>query len=230
MLRCASTKAEAGLEVATRLSAEDDLLVRREFPPLKVERTGGADALAERFSRRIEDYVEQQLEAALTGSLRSNPTKLALGSLSLATGGLIVLVLAAAVIVAIVLLVKLVFSAFATDRLSPRKTPRGARRRRKSSPLPSGRGMAEFTSTRRATNSSTCGEGRSKLCASSKRPEPRPRLLRPAQASCQTRPSSVDSRFSGEAVEAIDWPIRGGARVRRAPGRTRRRSPPRCRP
>jgi class 3 adenylate cyclase len=47
----------------------------REFPPLKAERKGRADAIAEDFGRRIEDYVERQLEAALGGALRGDTTK-----------------------------------------------------------------------------------------------------------------------------------------------------------
>ena len=42
---------------------------RRDFPPLKEERTGGADAMAEAFGRRIEDYVEKQLESAFSRAL-----------------------------------------------------------------------------------------------------------------------------------------------------------------
>jgi class 3 adenylate cyclase len=47
----------------------------REFPPLKAERKGRADAIAEDFGRRIEDYVERQLEAALGGGLTGDTTK-----------------------------------------------------------------------------------------------------------------------------------------------------------
>jgi class 3 adenylate cyclase len=49
----------------------------REFPPLKAERKGQADAIAEDFGRRIEDYVERQLEAALGGALSGDRTKAA---------------------------------------------------------------------------------------------------------------------------------------------------------
>jgi class 3 adenylate cyclase len=42
---------------------------RREFPPLKEERTGRADAMAEDFGRRIEDYVEKQLETAFSRAI-----------------------------------------------------------------------------------------------------------------------------------------------------------------
>src|ERR1051325_11549078 len=41
------------------LSLEEE---RHEFPPLKEERTGRADAMAESFSARVEDYVHRQLE------------------------------------------------------------------------------------------------------------------------------------------------------------------------
>jgi hypothetical protein len=41
-----------------------------EFPPLKAERKGRADAMAEDFSRRIEDHVEKQLETAFSRALR----------------------------------------------------------------------------------------------------------------------------------------------------------------
>jgi len=81
----------------------------RDFPPLKVQREGRADAMADEFGRRIEDYVEKQLEAAFTGSNPSSPTRLAAGGLGLAAGGLLLLVLAAGAIVGIVLLVKLAF-------------------------------------------------------------------------------------------------------------------------
>jgi class 3 adenylate cyclase len=42
---------------------------KQEFPPLKAERKGRADAMAEDFGRRIEDYVEQQLHSAFSRSL-----------------------------------------------------------------------------------------------------------------------------------------------------------------
>ena len=48
------------------LSLEEE---RHEFPPLKEERTGRADAMAEDFGRRIEDYVEKQLESAFSRAL-----------------------------------------------------------------------------------------------------------------------------------------------------------------
>jgi class 3 adenylate cyclase len=79
----------------------------RSFPPLKAERAGGADAMAERFERRISEYVEQQLEAAFTGSPVTSEFKLAKSGLGLAAGGLVILVLTVAAIVGIILLVKL---------------------------------------------------------------------------------------------------------------------------
>jgi class 3 adenylate cyclase len=48
------------------LSLEEE---RTEFPPLKAERKGRADAMAEDFGRRIEDYVEQQLQSAFSRAL-----------------------------------------------------------------------------------------------------------------------------------------------------------------
>ena len=80
---------------------------RRDFPPLKAERKGRTDAMAERFEQRIENYVERMLEDAFTGSGELQAHKLAKGGLRLALGGLVVLVLLAATIVGIVLLVKL---------------------------------------------------------------------------------------------------------------------------
>jgi class 3 adenylate cyclase len=47
----------------------------QEFPPLKAERKGRADVMAEDFGRRIEDYVERQLEAALGRALPGETTK-----------------------------------------------------------------------------------------------------------------------------------------------------------
>jgi class 3 adenylate cyclase len=70
----------------------------RSFPPLKAE--DPQDTFEKRFDDRINRYVEEQLEAALSGS----PTK----QVRHAAGGLITLVLVVAAIVAIVLLVKLV--------------------------------------------------------------------------------------------------------------------------
>jgi len=86
------------------LSLEEE---ERSFPPLKAARKSRADAIAESFEQRIEHYVEQQLEAAFTGSSPADATKLAKSGLGLAAGGLVVLVLLVAAIVAIVLLVKL---------------------------------------------------------------------------------------------------------------------------
>ena len=74
------------------------------FPPLKVEKAGRADALAERFEQRITDYVEQQLERSLGGGTLGPPPS---SPLKLAAGGLAILVLVAAAIVGIVLLIKL---------------------------------------------------------------------------------------------------------------------------
>jgi class 3 adenylate cyclase len=48
------------------LSLEEE---RHEFPPLKEERTGRADAMAEDFGKRIEAYVEKQLESAFSRAL-----------------------------------------------------------------------------------------------------------------------------------------------------------------
>ena len=48
------------------LSLEEE---RHDFPPLKEDRTGRADAMAEDFGRRIEDYVEKQLESAFSRAL-----------------------------------------------------------------------------------------------------------------------------------------------------------------
>jgi class 3 adenylate cyclase len=39
---------------------------RQDFAPLKAERKGRADAMADDFGRRIEEHVEQQLEAAFS--------------------------------------------------------------------------------------------------------------------------------------------------------------------
>jgi class 3 adenylate cyclase len=78
----------------------------REFPPLKAEKANRED-LSERFERQISDYVEQQLERAFTGAGPEKVHRLALGGLSLAAGGLVVLVLLVAAVVGIVLLVKL---------------------------------------------------------------------------------------------------------------------------
>jgi class 3 adenylate cyclase len=80
---------------------------RKKFPPLKAERKGRPDAMAERFEKRIEDYVERMLEHAFTGSGELQAHKLAKSGLGLALGGLAVLVMAVAAIVGIVLLVKL---------------------------------------------------------------------------------------------------------------------------
>jgi class 3 adenylate cyclase len=42
---------------------------RQEFPPLKEERSGRADAMADDFGRRIEDYVEKQLSSAFSRAI-----------------------------------------------------------------------------------------------------------------------------------------------------------------
>jgi class 3 adenylate cyclase len=75
-----------------------------DFPPLKAEKSGRD--LGERFEKQISDYVEQQLERAFTSSAPENAHRVALGGLSLAAGGLVVLVLLVAAVVGIVLLVK----------------------------------------------------------------------------------------------------------------------------
>jgi class 3 adenylate cyclase len=72
----------------------------RSFPPLKAG-PEPEDSVEKRFEDRINRYVEDQLELALSGS----PTKQA----KHAAGGLFTLVLAVAAIVAIVLLIKLAF-------------------------------------------------------------------------------------------------------------------------
>ena len=68
------------------------------FPPLKEH--DAAAAMEQRFEDRINRYVEDQLDAALSSS-PANQVKFA-------AGGLFTLVLVAAAIVAIVFLVKLV--------------------------------------------------------------------------------------------------------------------------
>jgi class 3 adenylate cyclase len=72
----------------------------RSFPPLKAIREP-EDSVESRFEDRINRYVEEQLEAALSGS----PAK----QVKMASGGLIVLLLTVATIIGIVLLVKLAF-------------------------------------------------------------------------------------------------------------------------
>jgi class 3 adenylate cyclase len=71
----------------------------RSFPPLKAE--DPEDSFEKRFDDRINRYVEEQLEAALSGS----PTT----QVKHAAGGLATLVLIVLAIVAIVLLIKLAF-------------------------------------------------------------------------------------------------------------------------
>ena len=66
-----------------------------------------ADEIAERFERRVEDYVERQLEQAFSGEGPPKlPTKLALGGVTIAGATLVIFALA---IVAIVLVVRLAF-------------------------------------------------------------------------------------------------------------------------
>jgi class 3 adenylate cyclase len=71
-----------------------------EFPPLK-SRPG--DNFEKRFERRIEEYVENQLEAAFSGE-SFKPGKLAAGGLAVAAGGILIFLL---LIAGIILLVKL---------------------------------------------------------------------------------------------------------------------------
>jgi class 3 adenylate cyclase len=78
---------------------------KQHFPPLKGNRSSHADVLAEDFGSRIESYVEKQLEGAFSDPDQTG--KVAAQGLGLAAGGLVVLVLFVAAIVAIVLLVKL---------------------------------------------------------------------------------------------------------------------------
>jgi class 3 adenylate cyclase len=78
---------------------------KQQFPPLKADRPSTADVLAEDFGRRIESYVEKQLEGAFSDP--DSTGKVAAQGLGLAAGGLVVLVLLVAAIVGIVLLVKL---------------------------------------------------------------------------------------------------------------------------
>jgi len=68
------------------------------FPPLKAEPKSG-DTMEERFESRINQYVEDQLEAALSGKPGSQRRR--------GTGGLLPLLFVFAVIIAIVLLVRL---------------------------------------------------------------------------------------------------------------------------
>jgi class 3 adenylate cyclase len=75
------------------------------FPPLKSSDAKKSD-LEERFEQRISDYVERQMESALSGEI--NPAKLAAGGYAAAAGGIGIVVLLVAAVVVIVLLVKLV--------------------------------------------------------------------------------------------------------------------------
>jgi class 3 adenylate cyclase len=71
-----------------------------EFPPLKVAQQSRGDTMEERFQERINTYVEEQLEAALSGSLPGRPGRAKRGCLP-------TLVLLAATIVVVVALVQL---------------------------------------------------------------------------------------------------------------------------
>ncbi|HYX75567.1 MAG TPA: hypothetical protein VE757_00200 [Gaiellaceae bacterium] len=70
----------------------------RSFPPLKTPLTGKA-AFENRFDDRIERYIEDTLESALSGS----PTR----QVRSVAGGLASLVLVVAAVVAIILLIRL---------------------------------------------------------------------------------------------------------------------------
>jgi class 3 adenylate cyclase len=72
----------------------------RSFPPLKAIREP-EDSVESRFEDRINRYVEEQLEAAFSGSSAKQ--------VKMATGGLITLVLTVTAIVVIVLLIRLAF-------------------------------------------------------------------------------------------------------------------------
>jgi class 3 adenylate cyclase len=74
----------------------------RSFPPLKDAGKSRGDTMEERFSARIDRYVEEQLEAALGGG---SPAK----RVRHAAGELVTLVMVVAAIIAIVLLIKLAF-------------------------------------------------------------------------------------------------------------------------
>jgi class 3 adenylate cyclase len=74
---------------------------RARFPPLNVAQKSRGDTMEERFEERINRYVEDQLDAALSGS----PVKRA----HHVAAQLVTLVMVAAAIVAIVLLFKLAF-------------------------------------------------------------------------------------------------------------------------
>ena len=75
-----------------------------KFPPLQ---TRHGDNFEKRFERRIEEYVESQLDAAFSGE--AGTRKLAATGFGLAAGGIVLLVLLVAAAVAIVLIVKLAF-------------------------------------------------------------------------------------------------------------------------
>jgi class 3 adenylate cyclase len=71
-----------------------------EFPPLKVAQQSRGDTMEERFQERINTYVEEQLEAALSGSLPGRRGRAKRGCL-------LTLVLLTATIVVVVALVQL---------------------------------------------------------------------------------------------------------------------------
>jgi class 3 adenylate cyclase len=75
---------------------------RAEFPPLKVEQKSGGNTMEERFEQRINQYVEEQLESALSGPPAGQGRRARRGCL-------FTVVLVAAAIVTIVLLVQLAF-------------------------------------------------------------------------------------------------------------------------
>jgi class 3 adenylate cyclase len=75
-------------------------------PATRVDRKSRADAMAERFEERVQDYVERQLEQAFAGTEPQAPTRLALGGLGIAAAALVLLAVA---VLVVVLLVKLAF-------------------------------------------------------------------------------------------------------------------------
>jgi class 3 adenylate cyclase len=76
----------------------------RAFPPLKTDGAGRPDALAERFQQRIENYVEQQLETALSTGGQSSRSLAGLTAFGLASLAAFV-----GVLVAIALVVRAAF-------------------------------------------------------------------------------------------------------------------------
>jgi class 3 adenylate cyclase len=80
---------------------------RASSRPLRVDaKRSRGDEMAARFERRVEDYVEQQLERAFSGGNPSVPAKLVAGGAAVGFG---VLLMFAVVVVAIALLVKVAF-------------------------------------------------------------------------------------------------------------------------